>query len=282
MDPPVEVLSPFFENLELQQPILLIKDDFIQKKEEKKKIKKVPRAKKKSLKLPKLRSSGPSTGHGSGNIHDRVSQKGLLVILKSKNYRANIVSVAPSAFKFVKDLDNVFKHIKGLKTVGRADFGRKGPINSDFNKGFSGPGGPGSYGIEDLINELASEASTIQGNLYRKPRVKLPPSNVIWKTEAGLAGRNPSDIYRVVTQHIGGLRSEYNKRLRANPRLRGTVTVKFAINQAGSVIWCKVIRSNLRDKMLELNIKKRIKRWKFDACGKCGVAVVTYPFTFSQ
>ena len=83
-------------------------------------------------------------------------------------------------------------------------------------------------------------------------------------------------------QHIGGLRTEYNKRLRAIPNLKGKVTIKFAIDQAGRIIKCEVVNTTIRDKILELSILTRIRAWKFDPCMKCSIATVTYPFAFSQ
>lgn len=278
----VEVVSDFFENLPTEISATIVSLPEEKKKEEEKKKKEVKKKKKdkikkKMLKAQKLRARG-ARGVGKGDIKQRVTQKGLLAIISGKT-KANVAGAVFMDNVFAKDLDAVLNNIGGLKTAGRAGIGRMGTAGGKFNTGYSGGGGAG--GIDDLLDGLAGAASTVSG-LHKRATVKLPSSKAFWAHQDGLAGRNPQDIYRVVMQHIGGLRAEYNKRLRSRPNLSGVVTVKFAINQPGRVLWAKVVKSTIRDKMLELSIVRRLKTWKFDACGKCGIATVTYPFAFSQ
>ena len=84
-------------------------------------------------------------------------------------------------------------------------------------------------------------------------------------------------------QNIAALRYAYNKRLREKPGLKGKITVKFAIDEFGKVIYCEVTESTMADQELEISVKEKIKRWVFEKIDKPGdVTEVVYPFVFSQ
>jgi TonB family protein len=279
LDPPVDLVPDF-----------AVVDDFIVVRLEKrpateKEIEKaVPKPKvTKPRKISLRPSSVPGTGknRGGGNLLDRVSQKGLLVLLKGKGSNISIAGQAFESIKFVKDLDQVLNHIAALKTSGIPGIGRHGPNHNRFNSLYSGDGGePG--GIDELLESLASGPTRVSDNLVKKPKVDFVTEKTFWNNEQGLAGRNPADISEVVMQELGGLGSAYNKRLRAKAGLKGKITVRFAIDPAGKVLWCRVIKNTLRDKLLELEVVRRVKLWKFDPCRACGTATVTYPFAFYQ
>ncbi|OGS37460.1 MAG: hypothetical protein A2293_11035 [Elusimicrobia bacterium RIFOXYB2_FULL_49_7] len=275
----VDVVSDFFEKIppEISATIVTLPEE-MKKEEEKKKPKEEKKVEKKELKVPKLKAAGPVAGAGKGDIKQAVTQKGLLAIISGKT-RSNVAGANFMGNTFAKDLNQVLNNIGGLKTSGTAGIGRMGTAGANFNSGYSGNGGAG--GIGDLLNGLAGAASTVSG-LTKRASVDLPSSSDIWNDAGGLGGRNPADIYRVVMQHIGGLRAEYNKRLRDKPNLKGKVTVKFAIDQAGNVISSTVVSSTLRDKIMEMEVLKRVRTWRFDPCSKCSIATVTYPFAFSQ
>jgi TonB family protein len=149
----------------------------------------------------------------------------------------------------------------------------------------SKPGnGGGGGGIDDLLGELAGggAAARSSGSLTRRATVELPTSKEFWSSEDNMAGRSPDEIRRVVMQHIGGLRAEYNKRLRSNPMLKGKIVVRFTIDPPGRVIRCELVNSTMNDKILEMSVVSRVQAWQFEACGRCGTATVTYPFAFSQ
>jgi TonB family protein len=306
----IEVVSDFYENL---NPVLTaklvidtpdLKKEEEKKEEKKKEEKKEDRLKQKVLKIKQSLGAGggagggdgggkgvgygKGSGWGAGDIRERVTQKGLLAIISGKARSGN--AIASSSFLStsgtVKDLDAVLSNIGGLKTSGRGGVGRLGLVGNKYNIGYGGGGGGGggggSGGIDDLLAGLGDGGSSTVAGLTKRANVELPSSKDIWYDQAGLGGRNPSDIYRVVMQHVGGLRTEYNKRLRAIPNLKGKVTVKFAIDQAGRVVNCEVTSTTIRDKILELSIISRIRTWKFDPCSSCSIATVTYPFAFSQ
>lgn len=279
LDPPVDLVPDF-----------MVMDDFIAVRLEK--IPAVEKEIEKAVPKPKVRKPGkislrpsalPGGGknRGGGNLLDRVSQKGLLVLLKGKGSHITIAGNTLEAIKFVKDLDQVLDHIAALKTSGLPGTGRRGPNHNRFNDSYSGDGG-GPGGIDDLLESLGDGPTRVSENLVKRPKVDLATEKTFWNSGEGLAGRNPADISQVVMHHLGGLRAAYNKRLRAKPALKGKITVRFAIDPEGKVLWCRVIRNTLRDKLLELEVVRRVRLWKFDPCRACGIATVTYPFAFYQ
>jgi hypothetical protein len=232
-------------------------------------------------------SSSPSSnrggrgGRGNGDIRQRVNEQGLIAILRGKATSGNGVSMPAMPSSFTKDLDIVLRNISGLKTSGRAAIGRKGPTGAEFNSGYYGEGGP-SGNIDALISGLTGTVGRVPGLSITPAVVERTGSSTFWKTQESLSGRSPQDIYAVVMQHVAGLRHEYAKRLRDQPGLKGKITVKFSIAKSGSVLLCRMVESTLRDPVFEKVVVEKIRTWKFDACGDCGIAMVTFPFAFSQ
>lgn len=297
----VEVVSDYFEKLDPTISAKLVvsvppelkeeeKKKEEKKEEKKKNIEKIHKQLKASAGLGSGSGSGAGSGGpgkgigaGKGDIQERVTQKGLLAIITGKAKTGTVAGTAYMGNVFAKDLDDVLNQIGGLKTSGKGGMGRMGTSTGKFNMGYAGSGGGGG-GIDDLLGEMAGGgggARTV-GTLTKRATVELPSSKEFWSSEDNMAGRSPDEIRRVVMQHIGGLRAEYNKRLRANPMLKGKVTVRFTIDPAGRVIRAELVSSTMNDKILELSVVSRVKAWQFEACGRCGTATVTYPFAFSQ
>jgi len=295
----VDVVSDYFEKLDPMITAKLVVSMPTDLKEEKKEEKKEDKKKniekiRKQLKASQYIGSGSGTGPGSGgpgkgtnagkgDIQERVTQKGLLAIITGKAKSSNVAGTAYMGNVFAKDLDDVLNHIGGLKTSGKSGMGRMGTSSGKFNMGYAGNGGGGG-GIDDLLGELAGGGASARtsGSLTRRATVELPTSKEFWSSEDNMAGRSPDEIRRVVMQHIGGLRAEYNKRLRSNPMLKGKIVVRFTIDPPGRVIRCELVNSTMNDKILEISVVSRVQSWQFEACGRCGTATVTYPFAFSQ
>jgi TonB family protein len=95
--------------------------------------------------------------------------------------------------------------------------------------------------------------------------------------------RSRTHIQRVIMHNFTVLRYAYNKRLRKKPGLAGKITVKFAIDEFGKVIFARIVESTMSDSELESTVVARVKSWDFDMLDKEGdVTEVTYPFVFSN
>ncbi len=124
---------------------------------------------------------------------------------------------------------------------------------------------------------IENEKSNIESPKYEE--------NIVEEDTKGgnTGGRSRASIMQVVMNNLAALRYAYNKRLREMPGLKGRVTVKFAIDEFGKVVFCSIVSSTMNDKVLEDIVKAKILKWKFNRINKPGdVTEVVYPFVFSQ
>ena len=89
-------------------------------------------------------------------------------------------------------------------------------------------------------------------------------------------------IRRVERQHRNEIRYCYEKELQKNPKLAGTVKIKFTISGTGSVVAALVNSSTLDNSKVEHCMTSKIRRWVFPEPKDGGIVTVTYPFTFSS
>lgn len=283
----VTVQSDFFEKIPEERVAKLVKEEISATLEEKKKEEKKPeeeiKKEKKSLKPKKNQGAGGMQG-GGGDPRARVTHKGVLGII-SGQIKGKSVASADIFGKggFATDIDAILSGVGGLKSGGSGGVGRKGVAGIGYGAGYgSGFGGSGAGGIDDLIGGLMGGDGGGGLNLKKRGSLKITSAEFM-KGAALTGGRSKASIMRVVMQNIAALRHAYNKRLREKPGLKGKVTVKFAIDEYGKVIFCQVVESTMGDSDLEKEIAAKIRRWIFEKIDKPGdVTEVVYPFVFSQ
>jgi len=281
----VAVATDFFEKIPEERVAKLVKEDVTaaldQKKEEEKKEEKLND--KKKLKPTKNTGAGGMQG-GGGDPRARVTQKGVLGII-SGQIKGKSVASADIFGKggFATDIDAILQGVGGLKAGGSGGVGRKGVAGIGYGAGYgSGFGGSGSGGIDDLIGGLMGGDGGGDLNLKKRGSLKISAPQFT-KGGALTGGRSKASIMRVVMQNLAALRYAYNKRLREKPGLGGKITVKFAIDEFGKVIFCQVVESTMGDPELEQIVSGKIRLWVFEKIDKPGdVTEVVYPFVFSQ
>lgn len=279
----VTIATDFFEKIPEERVAKLVKEEVPATLEKKKEEKKEEiKNDKKTLKPKKNRGAGGMQG-GGGDPRARVTHKGVLGII-SGQIKGKTVASADIFGKggFATDIDAILQGVGGLKAGGSGGVGRKGVAGIGYGAGYgSGFGGSGSGGIDDLIGGLMGGGG---GGLDLKKRGSLKISQPKFTKGGALTGgRSKASIMRVVMQNIAALRYAYNKRLREKPGLKGRITVKFAIDEFGKVIFCQVVESTMGDSELEGTVTSKIKRWVFDKIDKPGdITEVVYPFVFSQ
>ncbi len=228
--------------------------------------------------------TGRKQSRGGGDPRDRVVRQGVLGLLSGQIKGKTIASAdifGPGGFTTA--IDALFDGLGALKAGGNSGAGRKGLAGIGFGAGFgSGFGGGAGGGLGDLVSGLIGADRTSTLNLKRRASIEV-------RAPAPLAGgaltgaRSMAGIRRVVFQNLAALRHVYNKRLREKPGLRGKVTVKFAIDEFGRVIHCRVVSSTIQDPHLLEAVLSTIKRWSFGKVDRPGdVTEVVYPFAFSQ
>ena len=276
------VAVDFFEKFE-ERTAKILKEEVSAVIEEKKKDeekKEDTPSDKKQLKPTK--SQGVSSNQGGGDPRARVTAQGVLGIV-SGQIKGKSVASADIFGKggFATDIDAILSGVGGLKSGGDGGVGRKGMAGIGYGQGYGSGFGGGAGGVSDLLGGLMGPGS---GNLDLKKKGDLKMTNPDFvKGLAMTGGRSRASIQRVVMQNLSALRYAYNRRVRDKPGLAGTVTVKFAIDEFGKVIFAQVVGSTINDSELENTVVTRVRAWVFEKIDKPGdVTEVTYPFAFSQ
>lgn len=94
--------------------------------------------------------------------------------------------------------------------------------------------------------------------------------------------RSKASIIKTVMKNIKPLRYEYNRRLRKNDELYGKITIKFAIDHNGAVLYSKILFSSLKDSSFENYIRAKFLEWKFDTLSVPDTTEPVYPLVFSS
>jgi TonB family protein len=296
----VKVATDFYQKVPEERIAKLVKGqdlpETLQKKteEEKKKEKEAEELKQKEkekeksdikkMKESKSRGKGGTFG-GGGDPRARVTRSGVLGII-SGQVKGKTVASADLFGKggFATGIDAILSGVGGLKSGGGGGSGRRGAAGIGYGAGYgSGFGGSGAGGIDDLIgNLMGGDEGASSLELKKRGSLKISAPDFL-KGASLTGGRSKASIMRVVMQNLAALRYAYNKRLREKPGLKGKITVKFAIDEFGKVIFCQVLESTMADQELEVSVTDKIKRWMFEKIDKPGdVTEVVYPFVFSQ
>jgi hypothetical protein len=283
----VKVATDFYQKVPEERIAKLIKQDLpetLQKEDKKKEKKEEIKTDVKKLKESKSKGAGGTTG-GGGDPRARVTRQGVLGII-SGQVKGKTVASADLFGKggFATGIDAVLQGVGGLKSGGGGGAGRKGAAGIGYGAGYgSGFGGSGAGGIDDLIGNLMSGDEGGSGlELKKRGSLKISAPDFL-KGGSLTGGRSKASIMRVVMQNLAALRYAYQKRLRDKPGLKGKITVKFAIDEFGKVIFSQVTESTMADPELETAVADKIKRWVFEKIDKPGdVTEVIYPFVFSQ
>jgi hypothetical protein len=157
------------------------------------------------------------------------------------------------------------------------------------------------YKPDSTLNALIDSIATVfktdsipnyTPNLWVTGNIKDEPPGFVFSfkdtsfyTTGLTGGRSRASIMRVVIRELPKLKHAYNRKLRSNPGLQGKITVKFAIDEFGDVIFSEVMHdgTTVDDRELQNEFASIVKAWKFQRIPKPGdVTEVVYPFTLSQ
>lgn len=105
------------------------------------------------------------------------------------------------------------------------------------------------------------------------PTVADPPSAA---SAATGNTRTSSDLQRVIRSQSGAIRKCYEAGLARNPKLSGTVKVKFAIDGTGRVVLAASESSDLQDSSVTQCVVRVFRAMQFPPSGE-GMTTVSYP-----
>ncbi len=97
--------------------------------------------------------------------------------------------------------------------------------------------------------------------------------------------RSKASIMNVIMRELPALRELYNSYLKTPEAadLEGKVTVKFAVDEHGAVIFSGVVQSTTGNPGFDGAVVATVGTWSFGGIDKPGdVTEVVYPFVFSQ
>lgn len=150
-----------------------------------------------------------------------------------------------------------------------------GPSSSGFGGGVAG--GSGSKGNHNL----GSKGTTNMQGKQIATAGNGGGSGEGGKTrgEGGVGKRTQEDIRKVFDQNGGRLNNAYQRALKDDPSMEGTVRLKLTIDPSGKVLSCEVASSDLNNPELEAKIVSLVKGFNF---GDDNVEVWkgTYPVNF--
>lgn len=213
---------------------------------------------------------------------------GLLKLLKKPDTKTGSV---PD-----QKLKKVFSDIKGLEEAPKTASGGApqttptasqgiDDIVAKLEKSIKKSDGPvldptlgGSGGINQMVGDIPTDLG--QSSLAEHKTTKVESPFQIKGFEEGKSPRDYESIAKVVDSYKGGISFLYNKALRENPTIRGTVTVEFIIAASGDVTNCQVVTSSVNNPRFEEALVRRVLQWKFPPI-PAGDVTVTYPITFS-
>jgi len=97
--------------------------------------------------------------------------------------------------------------------------------------------------------------------------------------EGGIGKRTTEDIRRIFDQNGGRLNNAYQRALKDDPSMEGTIRLKLTVDPSGKVLSCEISSSELNNPELEAKIVSLVKGFNF---GDDDVEVWkgTYPVNF--
>jgi TonB family protein len=150
----------------------------------------------------------------------------------------------------------------GERTLGLGGFGTLGKYGAGV-----GPGnGPGT-GYGDPVGKLGTRHTIT-------PEVLVATATVQGSLDKEI-------IRRIVRRHLNEVKYCYDQALVRQPKLDGRMVVKFTISGTGQVLASFIQSTTLGSPAVEMCVANAVKRWDFPAPRQGGLAIVSYPFTFS-
>lgn len=135
-----------------------------------------------------------------------------------------------------------------------------GPSSSGFGGGVAGGSGSkgnlnlGSKGTTDMSGKQIAAAGGSGSGDGKKTR-----------GEGGIGKRSQEEIRKVFDQNNGRLNNAYQRALKDDPSMEGTVRLRLTIDPNGKVTNCEIASSDLNNSELEAKLVSLVKGFNFGA-----------------
>ncbi len=109
----------------------------------------------------------------------------------------------------------------------------------------------------------SADFMALEQSSLRQPRLRagIPPAIAGLKSRR-VGGRDPQAIRRVIQRHDPAIADLYQRELRNNPNLRGSLTLRFQIDRKGYLVNPEIVDTTLRAPGLEQKILEKMQRWR--------------------
>ena len=107
-------------------------------------------------------------------------------------------------------------------------------------------------------------------------------SDVVTEEGSSYSSRSSGEILEVLNEKRSAITFIYNKHLRTDPMLMGTIEIEMVIQPSGRVSDVRIVQSNTYNPAFELELARSIETWRFGSVDDNeGSLTVHYPFSFS-
>ncbi len=184
---------------------------------------------------------------------------------KAREKATRALSEAKKELSALQDLASAFDmgDAQPLTRAGAAAGGiSRDMITSRSGKGSGGVniGSTSSGGSEAGGSKLAAvQMAKVESNLGSGG---IGPTR---KNASGKLERTTEEIRRIIDRNNGALNAIYQRALRSNPTIKGTIIVRLVIAANGSVTVCEMVSSELGDPETERKLLSRLKAIDFGA-----------------
>ena len=146
-----------------------------------------------------------------------------------------------------------------------------------------------SQGLVGDLNVYANTGGTIETSSENQARMVFSDVNIdtesVLQTDPGSSyrSRTANEVREVLTSKESAVIFIYNKHLRADPLLSGTVLIEMIIEPSGRVSNVSIMDSTTLNPAFDLELASIARTWRFGAVDENeGPLPVIYPFHFSR
>lgn len=234
----------------------------VEKKEQKEEVAKAPvkRAIKKKTKAPPAAEKAKRE-----EVRKKLSGAGILATIGSASEeKGGLANVFESGSAVGSDLQEALSERGNVRVTGGSRIGKKGAVGSAADIGNIDAGAGGSAGSIGERKDIAPKAFVKSGK-------EIIPSGKI----------DEKGVRMALKRRERGIQQCYERALKASPKLKGAISLRWGIDSAGRVRSIKITKNTLGSSSVADCIGDIIKRIRFPKASK-GVVIVSKTFVFES
>lgn len=234
--------------------------------------------------------------HGTGTLSDTSGSEGpyrltgrddVLALVESRGHDtqfSDTTSAAGSVSPGRMSIERLNALLHGGEEM--AALGDVGPLNMSSSENEDQTSG--EEFTRDRVR-FENTGGTIETDSRSRARMVFSDVNIeseeVLQTDPGAtySSRASSEVRNVLASKESAVTFIYNKHLRSDPLLSGTVVIEMIIQPSGRVSDVSIIDSNTMNPAFDLELAANVETWRFGAVDEDeGPLPVTYPFVFSR